>query len=620
MAIEANVGARVGNYILVRKLGEGGMAEVWLARQHASATFRALKFLNAQFQGIPEVETRFQSEGENQLVHPNIVRIYEVGQEGGHSFLVMDYIDGRDLEKIMDSRRGPLTIPEAVDIGIQILEGLGFAHASGIVHRDIKPSNVLVDSEHQAYLMDFGIAKVLKASRNMTQVGSRLGTPDYMSPEQIRSPRDVDSRSDIYSFGCLFYELLTGWPPFDRNAGYESEHDVRAAHLREPAIPPMQRRNGLPMELDGIALHCLAKAKEDRPQSCQEIIAALQAYQASVVRTQQAYQTIPVKPLGNEPPKSTPGPGSWPVTQAASFTNPLAPPAFPSKEPPPLPLPAKPFAEPVAPAAMGAQVRTPTIADTPWMSTPTAPPVLPGPLSDPLPGLLVDTARPVEPPAVPAFTSNTGPKPLIKSTQDLSVATATTTAAKTRNGSQRWMIGAGSLLLLLALGGGGWVVWRETKTTDTPNPPVKKEDNPPKVDPPQPHSTVPDKKPDPVTPDHSTVLPPGPGKTPDHKPVIKIPGTIVPKVVPASGTIHWTGTTNGKQKIVTIFMANQAASVGSVTVAGFAPRPMTVSVTSGNAQVLVQPSQKTNYSTFLIYVAGDGDQDITMKWTEVQEQ
>jgi serine/threonine protein kinase len=213
MAIEATVGARVGDYILVKKLGEGGMAEVWLARHAVTAQLRAIKFLNKQFQGIPEVEARFQTEGESQLVNPNIVRIYEVGQFEGSSYLVMDFIDGRDLEKILDSRRGPLTVPEAVDISMQILAGLGFAHQSGIVHRDIKPSNVLVDSEGQAYLMDFGIAKALRGTRSVTQVNSRLGTPDYMSPEQIRNPRDVDRRSDIYSFGCMFYELLTGWPP-----------------------------------------------------------------------------------------------------------------------------------------------------------------------------------------------------------------------------------------------------------------------------------------------------------------------------------------------------------------------------------------------------------------------
>ena len=257
------------------------MAEVWLARHHATAQLRALKLLNSNYQGIPEVEARFQNEGESKLVHPNIVRIYEVGQEGGSSFIAMEFVDGHDLENILNSRRGPLTVAESMDIGTQILAGLGFAHANGIIHRDIKPSNVLVDREGHAYVMDFGIAKVLSTGRMLTQINSRLGTPDYMSPEQIRNPRDVDSRSDIYSFGCLFYELLTGWPPFDRGEGFETEHDIKTAHVMRAPTPPMERKIGLPAQLNEITLKCLAKAKEDRPQSCDEVIAAIHAYRVA---------------------------------------------------------------------------------------------------------------------------------------------------------------------------------------------------------------------------------------------------------------------------------------------------------------------------------------------------
>ncbi len=292
MAIDANVGARVGDYLLARKLGEGGMAEVWLARHAETGELRAIKFLNRQFQGYPEVEARFQTEGNCQLIHPNIVRIYQVGQENGSSYIAMEFVDGRDLEKILDSRRGPLTIPEAVDIGMQILGGLGFAHSNGIIHRDIKPSNVLLDSEGHAKLMDFGIAKAAGATRSVTQVNSRLGTPDYMSPEQIRNPRDVDSRSDVYSFGCMFYELLTGWPPFDRNAGYETEHEIKTAHVSHPPTPPCERRDKLPQELNDITLHCLAKTQEERPQSCAEIVEALVAYRDSVLGSSESTRSI----------------------------------------------------------------------------------------------------------------------------------------------------------------------------------------------------------------------------------------------------------------------------------------------------------------------------------------
>jgi hypothetical protein len=122
-------------------------------------------------------------------------------------------------------------------------------------------------------------------------VNSRLGTPDYMSPEQIRNPRDVDRRSDIYSFGCLFYELLTGWPPFDRGGGYETEHDIKTAHCTALPTPPVQRKSNLPAALNDVVLKCLAKAKEERPQSCEEILAALNAYQASV--SQQPLASMP---------------------------------------------------------------------------------------------------------------------------------------------------------------------------------------------------------------------------------------------------------------------------------------------------------------------------------------
>lgn len=333
MAIDANIGARVGDYLLARKLGEGGMAEVWLARHVTTGELRAIKFLNRQFQGYPEVEARFQTEGNCQLIHPNIVRIYQAGQESGSSYLVMEFVDGRDLEKILDSRRGPLTIPEAVDIGMQILGGLGFAHANGIIHRDIKPSNVLLDSEGHAKLMDFGIAKAARATRSVTQVNSRLGTPDYMSPEQIRNPRDVDRRSDIYSFGCMFYELLTGWPPFDRNGGYETEHEIKTAHVSHAPTPPRERRSNLPQELNDITLRCLAKVQEDRPQSCEEIVAALVAYRDAVLGSSESTRSIrrpaDVGQLAKPSGGGTSQPGGPPQRRETEAILPGGPPVFP---------------------------------------------------------------------------------------------------------------------------------------------------------------------------------------------------------------------------------------------------------------------------------------------------
>ena len=455
MAIEATVGARVGDYILVKKLGEGGMAEVWLARHAVSAQLRAIKFLNKQFQGIPEVEARFQTEGESQLVNPNIVRIYEVGQFEGSSYLVMDFIDGRDLEKILDSRRGPLTVPEAVDISMQILAGLGFAHQSGIVHRDIKPSNVLVDSEGQAYLMDFGIAKALRGTRSVTQVNSRLGTPDYMSPEQIRNPLDVDRRSDIYSFGCMFYELLTGWPPFDRGAGYETEHDIKTAHVNALPTPPVERKAGLPAALNDIALHCLAKAKEDRPQCCEDILAELDAYRISIQRPTQAPRNPTVV---DSAPATNPGTG-----YSAGYGTVYAPGLTPDPtrretvvvahqpEPQPYPPPPPPVSQPGL--VYGSQSRTPTVTD----------------------GAILAQANMVAANLGANQAVNLPPVPQYVPTK---AQTADTSEPPKKN--RTLVMAAGGILLLGALGGGGYMIFHKE-----PVVPVNPDPGPGPVKPPQ---------------------------------------------------------------------------------------------------------------------------------------
>ena len=574
MAIDANVGSRVGDYILAKKLGEGGMAEVWLARHCTAGQLRAVKFLNRQFQGYPEVEARFQTEGDCQLVHPNIVRIYQVGQDGGSSYIVMDFVEGRDLEKILDSRRGPLTVPESVDIGMQILSGLGFAHSSGIIHRDIKPSNVLVDSEGQARLMDFGIAKAMRATRSMTQVNSRLGTPDYMSPEQIRNPRDVDSRSDIYSFGCLFYELLTGWPPFDRNAGYETEHDIKTAHVAHPPTPPRERRTNIPVELNDVTLRCLAKAKEDRPQSCEEIIAALVAYRDAVLGSPESTRSIRrpadvgklAKPSGgglSQPdvqqrretevipsghPTPPPGPfppgfsgpagssavGSGPVGSGAVGSGPAASspsgkspsgPGFagsgipaPSQYPPP--VPSQPGTSPQS-FGYGQASRTPTVTDEALYRQPPAVPQ--------------QANAPNHLPPVPNYA------PPVPSYVPIATQTATGTGA-TGKGKSKLLMVAGSVLLLAALGGGGWAIYRHMNPDTvhpgpTPEPapppgPVNPIVNPSGNNPP----SNPTKKDQPVTPTpadkrilvvggprQSAHLPPAPGEA-DWKYVSIQPG------------------------------------------------------------------------------------------------
>jgi serine/threonine protein kinase len=651
MAIEATVGARVGDYILVKKLGEGGMAEVWLARHATSAQLRAIKFLNKQFQGIPEVEARFQTEGESQLAHPNIVRIYEVGQFQGSSYLVMDFIDGRDLEKILDSRRGPLTIPESVDIAMQILAGLGFAHQSGIVHRDIKPSNVLVDSEGQAYLMDFGIAKALRGTRSVTQVNSRLGTPDYMSPEQIRNPRDVDRRSDIYSFGCLFYELLTGWPPFDRGAGYETEHDIKTAHVTALPTPPLERKAGIPAPLNDIALQCLNKAKEDRPQSCEEILAALDAYRLSVARPQPPPRSATV--LDSTPiPASAPAISAPPPVQRRS-TEVLPDPGI---VPSPNPSHPAPFANPY-----GNQGRTPTVTDD---------------------AILAQAAM---------VAKETGP--LNASTQPQFVPAKAQPPAKLEPAkpSRSLIMAAGSVLLLAALGGGGYLIFHKE-----PAPPPRIEITPGTgngssagntSDPPANTVTplpakAPDKRllivGDPPAGGPDVQLPadtarwkrfrishkslPTCSALATAKPVTYVkPGTDTaqilkqhPELASASagaeirpltpevnidcgngdydailimangpklltGTLTWSGnpTALGTQHITIIRSISKAMPGGDVSGAMFPAKTIKVIVRPAGAATVQLPNAATNFSSLDLFLPNPGQQTITIDWIEV---
>lgn len=590
MAIQASAGARVGDYILVRKLGEGGMAEVWLARHVSNAQLRAIKFLNSQFQGIPEVEARFQNEGESKLIHPNIVRIYEVGQEAGSSYLVMEFVDGQDLESILNSRRGPLTVPEALDMGIQILSGLGFAHSNGIVHRDIKPSNVLVDREGHAYVMDFGIAKVLRTGRMLTQVNSRLGTPDYMSPEQIRNPRDVDYRSDIYSFGCLFYELLTGWPPFDRGEGYETEHDIKTAHVSQAPTAPMLRKTGLPAELNQITLRCLAKSQSDRPQSCEEVVAALMAYRAATARPQ-----APARPDAPAViPKPSTGPGAAPRRETVVLPNGGA-----TEAPPFTAVPGTPQ---VPAGGLGgvsggyaAQVRTPTLIDT----VPANPTVGPTP-----------PATPYTPQPQYVYPSQVKQK-----------------------GAPTALIVVGILLVLVALGGGGWVLYqryqdavatqkreddqkkadedarrqaaliaaaKHNPSTDPKQAPEVFHQNPP---PPQPGEKHPGESPRPGieserVPNHPTVKPP-------------------PPVVARSGTLIWTGdATTTKGHVTIVRSGNFAMPGGQLSGAMFPAAALRVTVRTPGATVQLPDAQR-NYNSLELYLPSSGPQTVTIDWTEI---
>src|SRR2546430_1229101 len=200
-----------GRYRILRKLGTGGMANVYLAEDEVLGRRVAIKILNDRHAGDDQFVERFRREAKNaaSLSHPNIVSIYDRGEAEGTYYIAMEYLDGRTLKELIVTR-GPTPVPVAIDYTRQILAALSFAHRNGIVHRDIKPHNVLVGPDGRLKVTDFGIAR--SGASQMTEAGSIIGTAQYLSPEQARGA-PVDPRSDLYSLGVVLYELLTGQVP-----------------------------------------------------------------------------------------------------------------------------------------------------------------------------------------------------------------------------------------------------------------------------------------------------------------------------------------------------------------------------------------------------------------------
>jgi serine/threonine protein kinase len=276
-------GQVVGQYILDSLLGVGGMAEVWLARHRSLETPVAVKFLNSRYAGHLEVEARFLEEGKLQARlttlntrSANILPVLDYLVEDGRSYLIMRYIDGIGLDKRIQDARGPLPIKETRAIARDVLGALGFAHSQNVIHRDVKPSNVLLEDGKHAFLMDFGIAVARNSAneRRLTQYGAVLGTYQYMSPEQMRSSREVTPASDIYSFGCMLYEMLTGKAVFDPE-NQATDHELRLMHDTQVPLSPRTFHPDTPPELEWVTMRCLAKLPEDRFPSCEAVLEAL---------------------------------------------------------------------------------------------------------------------------------------------------------------------------------------------------------------------------------------------------------------------------------------------------------------------------------------------------------
>jgi serine/threonine protein kinase len=255
-------------YLVLRKLGSGGMADVYLAEDQELGRRVAIKVLNDRHANDELFVERFRREAKNaaSLSHPNIVSIYDRGETQGTYYIAMEYLDGRSLKELIV--RDTLPVEQAVSYTRQILSALAFAHKHGIVHRDIKPHNVLVDRDGRLKVTDFGIART--GASQMTEAGAIIGTAQYLSPEQARGA-PVDQRSDIYSLGVVLHELLTGVVPFTGDTPVE----IAMKHLSAIPEPPSRKRPDVPRELDLVVVRALAKNPDDRYASADEMDADL---------------------------------------------------------------------------------------------------------------------------------------------------------------------------------------------------------------------------------------------------------------------------------------------------------------------------------------------------------
>lgn len=273
------VGKKIGAYSVVSELGSGGMAVVYKAEQTSLERLVAIKELHRQLAKDQSIITRFEREAKSvaHLAHQNIVHIYDFISRGSSMYMVMEYVEGTDLYDLMQKvERLPPDI--AAIIALQAARALEYAHFRGVVHRDFKPSNLMITKQGEVKLMDFGIARN-EAFDDLTRPGMALGTPSYMSPEQIMGER-VDFRSDVFSFGIVLYQMLTGSKPFvdDETMG------VMQRILNEPFERPRRRYPDIPWRLERIVKRCLRKEPERRYVSTEMLRRELEAYVAKKVR------------------------------------------------------------------------------------------------------------------------------------------------------------------------------------------------------------------------------------------------------------------------------------------------------------------------------------------------
>lgn len=305
-------GKQIAGYLVESEIGRGGMAVVYRARDLRLDRIVALKLLAPELVRNDIFRKRFAHESRvaAAIDHPHIVPVFEAGETDGLLYIAMRYVAGQDLRAMLD-RTGPLPVETAARIAGQVASALDAAHDHDLVHRDVKPGNILVaegtDSDHpeHVYLTDFGLTKKSLSLTGFTSVGQFVGTLDYVAPEQI-SGKPVDGRCDVYSLGCVVYEMLAGGPPFER----DDDMALLWAHQYDPPPPVSSRQPDLPAAVDELLATALAKSPEDRWSSCLEFTGALRRAGVAAKPVEPAKpEAGPHRPPAREPaPEADPGP------------------------------------------------------------------------------------------------------------------------------------------------------------------------------------------------------------------------------------------------------------------------------------------------------------------------
>ncbi|MBI4010906.1 MAG: serine/threonine protein kinase, partial [Candidatus Rokubacteria bacterium] len=256
---------RIGKYRVVEPIGRGGMGSVYKAHDPVLDRMVAVKVMTEGAEVGTEARERFLREAQSaaRLNHPNIITVYELGEDRGQVFIVMELLEGEPLSRLI-ARVPPPSLRQKLAIMVQICEGLGFAHRRGVIHRDVKPANIFILQNGQVKILDFGIARL--SSSELTRTGLLMGTPNYMSPEQARGRR-TDARSDIFSTGVVFYELLSGRKPFLGEDYFETMEKVRSEDPR----PLAELVAGLPLPLVRAVERSLAKDPAVRYQTLEDL-------------------------------------------------------------------------------------------------------------------------------------------------------------------------------------------------------------------------------------------------------------------------------------------------------------------------------------------------------------